>query len=73
MDDMFARQLLARLDGERNRAALTAELTALFEDGGAPLEQDGELVSDPAEIRRIVAERLDPALARMGRLALLAG
>lgn len=70
--DELERELLPLLDGTRGREQLVAAL-----DGRAATSElvlagdDGRLVLDPAERRRLLGEVVDEALARFGRTALL--
>ena len=70
--DDLERELLPLLDGTRDRAQLVAAL-----DGRAATSElllagdDGALVLDPAERRRLLGDVVDEALARFGRAALL--
>lgn len=70
--DELERELLPLLDGTRDRDQLVAAL-----DGRAATSElvlagdDGALVLDPAERRRLLGEVVDEALARFGRIALL--
>jgi len=70
--DELERELLPLLDGTRDRAQLVAAL-----DGRAATSElllagdDGALVLDPVERRRLLGDVVDEALARFGRAALL--
>ncbi len=73
IDDPFALRLLQLLDGTRDREALVDLLSADAAEGRLALLRDGVKVSEPAEIRAQVREKLEPALVKMARYALLSG
>ena len=66
-------RLLQLLDGTRDREALVQQLCADAGEGRFTLQKDGVAVSGAAEIRALVHEKLEPALKKMARYALLAG
>jgi methyltransferase-like protein/trans-aconitate methyltransferase len=71
IEDKLARALLLLLDGTRDGAALLGELTELVTSGAAPLLEGGQPVTDPGRVAQMLAQGLEPNLARLGRLALL--
>jgi methyltransferase-like protein/SAM-dependent methyltransferase len=73
IDDTFAHRLLQLLDGTRDREALVQQLCADAGEGRLVLQKDGAAVSGGEEIRALVNEKLEPALKKMARYALLAG
>ncbi len=73
IDDAFAYRLLQRLDGEHDRASLIELLSGDALEGRLALQREGVLVTDAEEIRALVTEKLEPALQKMARYALLSG
>ncbi|MEO7330071.1 MAG: class I SAM-dependent methyltransferase [Minicystis sp.] len=73
IDDAFAHRLLQRLDGTLDRPGLIEALAADAEAERFPLLREGAKVDAPAEIRALVGEKLEPALVKMARYALLSG
>jgi methyltransferase-like protein/SAM-dependent methyltransferase len=67
----FDRALISLLDGTRDRGALLADLAGLVESGAAPLVDGDSPITDPQEIRHLLASGLEISLAQVGRLALL--
>jgi len=67
----LAGQVLARLDGQQDRAAIIAELTQPVLAGHAQIRIDNQLVTDPPEIQRLLAERVETCLNDFARHALL--
>ena len=65
--------LLDLLDGTHDFAALVEALAVVVQAGKATLEADGEPVSDPAKIRKMIAEELPSALNGLARSAVLVG
>ena len=68
--DEFHRQLLLRLDGTRDRAALVDELAALVATNELAIQQEGVEVRDPASVRSVMAKAIDQALVGFARAAL---
>jgi SAM-dependent methyltransferase len=66
--DEFARAVLAKLDGTRDRAALVADLVADAEAGRLSVEKDGQPLRDPATL----AALLEPVLTGLAEVALVA-
>ncbi len=73
LNDALSRNLLELLDGTRDFATLVEALAAVVQAGKATLEADGERVSDPAKIRKMIAEELPSALNGLARSAVLIG
>jgi methyltransferase-like protein/trans-aconitate methyltransferase len=71
LNDALTRKLLDLLDGTHNFAALVEALSALVQSGEATLESDGERVTDPTEIRKVIAAELPQELDRLARAAIL--
>lgn len=71
IDDAFAHRLLQTLDGKHDRAALIERLSADAREGRLALQREGAPVTDPEGIRALVTEKLEPALQKMARYALL--
>jgi methyltransferase-like protein/protein-L-isoaspartate O-methyltransferase len=71
MLDSFARHLLPLLDGKRDRASLVDALASLVADNSMVVNVEGKPVSEPAEVRKVMASELERKLHDLGRLALL--
>lgn len=71
--DALSAELLPLLDGTNDRAALLAHLEGLAASGALAVEQEGETVTEPAELRAMLEERLDASLGWLARAALLTG
>jgi methyltransferase-like protein/2-polyprenyl-3-methyl-5-hydroxy-6-metoxy-1,4-benzoquinol methylase len=67
------RAVLARLDGEHDRAALIAALTEAVGSGDLVLQQDGQPLTDESAVRTVLEQELEPALERLAQSALLVG
>ncbi|MBI1879376.1 MAG: methyltransferase regulatory domain-containing protein [Chloroflexi bacterium] len=63
--------LLPYVDGSRDRAELQEILARLITEGVAEIRQDDQPITDPAQIRDIMAETLDAQLRNLARAALL--
>lgn len=68
--DEFHRQLLLRLDGTRDRAALVDELAQLVTTNALAIQQEGVEVRDPASVRSVMGHAIDQALVGFARAAL---
>lgn len=73
LNDALSRNLLDLLDGTRDIPALVEALAAAVEAGKATLEPGGERITDPAKIRKIIAEKLPSALKGLAHSAVLVG
>ena len=73
LNDALSRNLLDLLDGTRDVTALVEALEKLVQAGEAALESDGKRVTEPALIRKIIAEELPLALKGLARSAVLVG
>jgi methyltransferase-like protein/trans-aconitate methyltransferase len=73
LSDEISRALLELLDGTRDLEALTNLLAASVESGNAQIQREGEPVTEPAQVREILARELPLALQRLARCALLVG
>lgn len=62
--DSMDRSLLARMNGERDRADLTRGVLDDIAAGLVSIEVDGEKVTDPASIEELVRQKLDHLAAR---------
>jgi methyltransferase-like protein/trans-aconitate methyltransferase len=71
LDDALSRKLLDLLDGTRDFAALAEDLAAFVESGQTALESKGARVTEPRQIREVIAEGLPEALKRLARAAIL--
>ena len=68
--DEFNRQLLLRLDGTRDRAALVDEMVQLVMTNQLAIQQEGVEVRDPATVRAITTQAVDQNLVTLARVAL---
>jgi methyltransferase-like protein/SAM-dependent methyltransferase len=73
LDDDLARVVLLHLDGAHDRTALREVLAKEVREGRLGIAKDGEPVSDPAELARMLDALVDQTLRKMSGLALLAG
>ncbi len=71
LNDALSRKLLDLLDGTRDFAALVEALSVFVQTGEATLESEGARVSEPAQIRKTIADGLPQALNRLARSAIL--
>jgi methyltransferase-like protein len=69
--DEFNRQLVMRLDGTRDLAALVEELAALVASNALAIEQGGVEVRDAATVRTVIAKAVAENLPSLARAALL--
>ena len=67
----LSRKLLDLLDGTRDSATLIEDFAAFDEPGEVTLESEGERVSEPAQIRKLIAAGLPQALNKLARTAIL--
>jgi methyltransferase-like protein len=67
----FERHLVSLLDGKHDRTELIEELTVLATDGTLNVSVDDQIVTDSAEVRKLMTIALEDALARLGRAAIL--
>jgi hypothetical protein len=73
LSDENSRDLLALLDGTRDFGTLVDSLAGLVQAGKAQVRRDGEPVTEPEQVRAIIASELPLALERLARSALLVG
>jgi methyltransferase-like protein/2-polyprenyl-3-methyl-5-hydroxy-6-metoxy-1,4-benzoquinol methylase len=73
LNDALSRNLLNFLDGTRDFATLVEALAELVQAGDATLDSEGEAVTEPAQIRKIIAAELPLALKGLARSAVLVG
>ena len=71
LSDALSRKLLDLLDGTRDFAALVEALSVFVQNGEATLESEGERVSEPAQIRKLIAAGLPQTLNRFAHAAIL--
>ncbi|HEX6903555.1 MAG TPA: methyltransferase regulatory domain-containing protein [Thermoanaerobaculia bacterium] len=71
LDDDLARAVLLRLDGAHDRAALREVLAKEVREGRLGIAKDGEPISDPDELARMLDALVDQTLRKMSGLALL--
>jgi methyltransferase-like protein len=67
----FERHVVLLLDGKHDRAELIEELTVLATDRTLNVSVDDQIVTDSAEVRKLMTIALEDALARLGRAAIL--
>jgi len=65
------RNLLALLDGKRDRAALLRELLKAVENGKLTIALEGRTIVDAQEREEIMAKALEESLSRLAKAALL--
>jgi hypothetical protein len=73
LNDDLGHRLLELLDGKRDSAALAEALTALIERGQDGISHNGKPVTEPAEIRAMLAAGLPVILKRFATAAVLVG
>lgn len=71
LDDDLARTVLLHLDGARDRAALREVLASEVREGRLGIAKDGEPVTDPIQLAKLLDALLDQTLRKMSGLALL--
>jgi methyltransferase-like protein/trans-aconitate methyltransferase len=71
ISEALSRELVLLLDGTRDRADLLRDLTALAVSGAAALQIDGQTLTDPAAVGRMLASGLEPSLSHLAKMALL--
>lgn len=71
LDDDLARTVLLHLDGSRDRVALREVLSKEVQEGRLGIAKDGEPVTDPVQLARMLDALLDQTLQKMAGLALL--
>jgi methyltransferase-like protein len=69
--DPFARQLLMLLDGTRDQATLTRDLTTFVKSTGGPIYENGAVLTNPEDVPNAIERRLPEALAALARLGML--
>jgi methyltransferase-like protein len=69
--DDAERQVLRRLDGTRDRAALLEEVVRMVQAGVLAAKREGQALQDPALIRESVGNALGPLLQKLARMAFL--
>ncbi len=67
----LAAQVLARLDGQHDRAAIVAELMQPLATGRAQIRVGNQLVTDLPQLERLLTEQVETCLADFARHALL--
>ena len=60
-----------RLDGQNDRAAIVESLAEPVLSGEAEIRIEGKPVTDPAAVRKLLAERVESCIADFARNALL--
>jgi SAM-dependent methyltransferase/methyltransferase-like protein len=71
--DPFARQLVLLLDGTRDLATLSRDLLEFAKSTGGPIYENGVLVTDPEQIRAVIARQLPRGLQSLARDGMLVG
>jgi methyltransferase-like protein len=69
--DEVSRQLVAHLDGSRDRGALREVLTGLVAEGDLAVEEAGQSVREPVRVREFADKTVDRHLPDLARQALL--
>jgi methyltransferase-like protein len=69
--DAFSRQLLPKLDGQRDHEALLQFVARLAAQNRIAIEEDGVPVDDPGRARAILAAELEANLSWLAKMALL--
>jgi methyltransferase-like protein len=69
--DDFAGEVLRLADGERTRAQMLEALVARHASGALVVERDGKAMTSPDVARRVLAERLEQAVAGLAKSAVL--
>jgi cyclopropane fatty-acyl-phospholipid synthase-like methyltransferase len=68
----FERELIGLLDGSRDRAALLDGLVEAVAKGDVEMKwKDGQLLTDPEQVRALMAPTVEPALVRLASWSLL--
>jgi methyltransferase-like protein len=67
----LAAQVLARLDGQHDRAAIVAELMQPLASGQAQIRIGNHIVTDPKQVEHLLTEQVETCLADFARHALL--
>lgn len=70
LEGALAQHLFQLLDGTRDRTVLLEELLTFVKSGTATMRYDGKEVTDPQQVRQLLAEALDQKLAELSQLAL---
>jgi methyltransferase-like protein len=71
--DELDRVVLRHLDGNRDQAALLDALVGLALDRQLAVQQDGQVLDDPGQLREALAAELPESLQRLARAAQLVG
>jgi len=71
--DPVARQLVSVMDGSRNRDGLVRHLVERVRDGTLTVHQDGNPITDSAQIENSLRAVMDQVLPKLARAALLVG
>lgn len=71
--DELSRQVLARLDGSTDRAALAAGIGQLVDRGKLVASEHGQPIPDPIRAKQLLTDRLESVFAELARAALLVG
>jgi len=71
IEDALGRELLALLDGTRDRAALLEELGKLVTSGATPLYREGKPVTELKTALEVLSRQLEPNLQILARLGVL--
>jgi methyltransferase-like protein/SAM-dependent methyltransferase len=70
LEGVLAQHLFHLLDGTRDRTALLEELLTLVKSGTATMQKDGKEVTNPQQVRQVLANALDEKLTELSGLAL---
>jgi hypothetical protein len=69
--DGLAAELVALLDGTRDRAAISRALEEAVLSHRVKLEEDGRQITEPQEVRTAIASQLEAKLQELAGAALL--
>jgi methyltransferase-like protein/trans-aconitate methyltransferase len=69
--DEFNRQLVMRLDGQHNRAALLDVLEQLVKAGVLSIRQEGRAIVDSVDVRLIMSNAMDANLVSLAKAGLI--
>jgi methyltransferase-like protein/SAM-dependent methyltransferase len=67
----FERHILRHLDGQHDKARLTDILVDMVTTGVLNAHKDGQKITDPVEVRKLIVPALDEALTRFANFSFL--
>ena len=71
--DPLAREVLALANGQRDRSGIVDALVQRYEIGSLVIEAGGTPVAAPETARKVLSDKLEPALSSLARNGVLAG